>query len=125
MPTLETYNGYPLWHYVPSIAGSIIFTILFTAVTTIHLWQMFRTRAWYFVPFCIGGSCKSQSESGDIDLSIFFRSTRLNYISSGGRRIPWSRYSLQQNRRARAVHRAKHLHLARPGPVISDSLYDA
>ncbi|GME38997.1 Rta-like protein [Neofusicoccum parvum] len=42
-------------HYKPSLAAAAIFTVLFTATTVFHCWQMIRRRTWYFVPFIIGG----------------------------------------------------------------------
>ena len=58
MPTLELYNGYPLWEYIPSRPAAIIFTILFTVVTVYHTYLMFRHRLWFCIPFIIGGICK-------------------------------------------------------------------
>ncbi|KAF2485666.1 RTA1 like protein-domain-containing protein [Neohortaea acidophila] len=55
MPTLETHNGYALWHYIPSIAAAIIFAILFFAVTSYNVFRMIKSRAWFCIPLCIGG----------------------------------------------------------------------
>jgi len=59
MPSLESHQGYYLWHYVPSIAAAIVFAILFGAVTAAHLWKMIQTRMWFCLPFVFGGFCMS------------------------------------------------------------------
>ncbi|KAM5354686.1 hypothetical protein ACJ41O_001333 [Fusarium nematophilum] len=55
MPKLETHNGYPLWHYVPSLPAAIIFAIVFSILTIGHAWKMFRHRMWFCIPFVVGG----------------------------------------------------------------------
>lgn len=48
-------NYYP---YSPSLAAATIFTVLFGLTTLFHLYQMVRTRTWFFAAFTIGGLCK-------------------------------------------------------------------
>ncbi|KAJ3536419.1 hypothetical protein NM208_g6727 [Fusarium decemcellulare] len=55
MPTLETYNGYPLWHYIPSLPAAGIFTGVFALLTLGHSFRMFRHRMWFCIPFVVGG----------------------------------------------------------------------
>ncbi|KAF7550241.1 hypothetical protein G7Z17_g5849 [Cylindrodendrum hubeiense] len=55
MPTLETYNGYPLWRYIPSLPAAIIFTVIFVLLTAAHSWKLFRHRMWFCIPFVVGG----------------------------------------------------------------------
>ncbi|CAK7212607.1 hypothetical protein SCUCBS95973_001521 [Sporothrix curviconia] len=55
MPTLETYNGYPLWHYIPNRPAAIVFAVLFVIATLYHVFAMFRHRLWFCIPFVIGG----------------------------------------------------------------------
>ncbi|RDW67569.1 protein RTA1 [Coleophoma cylindrospora] len=55
MPTLETYLGTILWHYVPNMPLAIVFTILFCLVSVAHAWKMFVTKTWFCIPFLIGG----------------------------------------------------------------------
>ncbi|KAJ5983010.1 hypothetical protein N7481_005109 [Penicillium waksmanii] len=56
MPRLEPLKGgYYVWHYVPSIAASIVFILLFLAVTSFHFWKIFRTKVRFTLPFAIGG----------------------------------------------------------------------
>lgn len=59
MPTLETYNGYPLWRYVPSLPAAIVFAILFGIATVLHGFMMVKNRSWFCLPFVVGGICKS------------------------------------------------------------------
>ncbi len=58
MPTLDSHNGYALWHYIPSLPAAIIFAVLFGVVTVAHGWKMFATRMWFCIPFFVGGICK-------------------------------------------------------------------
>lgn len=57
MAELKTYNGYPLWLYLPNVPAAAVFTILFALGTIAIAWQMFRTKAWYCSVFVIGGVC--------------------------------------------------------------------
>lgn len=60
MAKLEPYRGgYYLWNYVPSIAGAVIFLLLFLGMTALISWRMFKTKTWFCLPFAIGGLCKS------------------------------------------------------------------
>ncbi|OAQ98542.1 hypothetical protein LLEC1_04166 [Akanthomyces lecanii] len=43
------------YKYVPSTAAAIIFAVLFGASTAVHLFQLLRTKTWYFIPFLVGG----------------------------------------------------------------------
>lgn len=47
------------YRYDPSLAAAIVFVVLFLLTTFIHLYQLTRTKTWYFIPLCIGGFCKS------------------------------------------------------------------
>lgn len=55
MPTLESHNGYYLWHYVPSLIAAIIFEVLFVLVTLFHAYKIARTKTWFCIVFVIGG----------------------------------------------------------------------
>lgn len=58
MGELKPYKGgYYLWKYVPSLPPAIIFLTLFLAATTFHFWKLHRTKAWFCLPFSIGGLC--------------------------------------------------------------------
>ncbi|KAK6364133.1 hypothetical protein LTS17_012486 [Exophiala oligosperma] len=43
------------YRYDPTMAGAVLFIILFALVTFLHTYQLLRTRTWYFIPFVIGG----------------------------------------------------------------------
>ncbi|KAH8433946.1 RTA1 domain-containing protein [Aspergillus melleus] len=47
--------AYKFYHYDPSGAAAVAFAAVFGLTTVTHLWQMFRSRTWYFIPFIIGG----------------------------------------------------------------------
>ncbi|KAL5046470.1 hypothetical protein BDW71DRAFT_207265 [Aspergillus fruticulosus] len=56
MAKLEAFRGdYYLWEYVPSMAASVIFLLLFLALTLFHVWKAWKTRARFCIPFIIGG----------------------------------------------------------------------
>jgi hypothetical protein len=60
MAQLQQYRGgYYLWNYVPSMAGAVIFILLFLAIAGLHFWRLFKTRTWFCLPFAIGffGKC--------------------------------------------------------------------
>ncbi|KAL4936804.1 hypothetical protein BDV06DRAFT_227564 [Aspergillus oleicola] len=47
---------FSFYHYDPSMAGAVIFTVLFTITTIWHTIQLCRTRTWFFIPFTVGGA---------------------------------------------------------------------
>jgi hypothetical protein len=59
MPTLQTHDGYVLWHYIPSRPAAIVFVVLFALATIGHGVKMIQKRMWFCLPFVIGGLCKS------------------------------------------------------------------
>ncbi|KAK3998041.1 RTA1 like protein-domain-containing protein [Cladorrhinum sp. PSN332] len=54
---LESLNGtgYYLWKYIPSLPATIVFAIIFLAITGLHIKKLFDFRTWYCVWFIIGG----------------------------------------------------------------------
>jgi hypothetical protein len=52
-----------VYNYDPSEAAAVVFLISFIVTTLFHLYQMIRTKTWYFIAFVIGGFCKSFSLS--------------------------------------------------------------
>ena len=59
----DSSYSFKYYRYDPSIAAAVIFVLLFASATGLHTYQMVRTRTWYFVPFVIGGFCKSPKEN--------------------------------------------------------------
>jgi len=53
---------FKLYHYDPTIAGAVIFVILFLGTTCFHTYQLWRARTWFMVPLVLGGVCKSPHE---------------------------------------------------------------
>ncbi|KAF4618135.1 hypothetical protein G7Y89_g14973 [Cudoniella acicularis] len=43
------------YRYTPSVVACILFIVLFSITTTIHLYQLLRTRAWLLTPLVLGG----------------------------------------------------------------------
>lgn len=60
-------SGYYVWHYVPSVGASVVFIILFLAITAFHFWKIFRTKVRFTLPFAIGGLCKSLHDIGSLE----------------------------------------------------------
>ncbi|CAJ0544235.1 Ff.00g035150.m01.CDS01 [Fusarium sp. VM40] len=48
-------SEFKYYHYDPSLAAAIIFIITFIATTTLHCYQLLRTRIWFMIPFIVGG----------------------------------------------------------------------
>ncbi|KAM3414324.1 hypothetical protein BST61_g10971 [Cercospora zeina] len=48
-------TDFKFYRYNPSLAGAIIFALLFLTTTALHTHQLFRTRTWYMLPFLVGG----------------------------------------------------------------------
>ncbi|WQF90204.1 Putative RTA-like protein [Colletotrichum destructivum] len=46
---------FKLYHYNPTIAGAIIFVVLFVGTTGFHFYQLSRSRCWFMIPFALGG----------------------------------------------------------------------
>ncbi|RAQ99142.1 RTA1 like protein [Stemphylium lycopersici] len=49
------YEEYIFYRYTPTLAGAVIFVILFACTTIYHGWQAFRQRFWFMIPIIIGG----------------------------------------------------------------------
>lgn len=60
MSTTSNDGGidFALYRYTPSIAAAIIFTVVFFIITALHGIRLWRTRAYFFIPFIIGLLCK-------------------------------------------------------------------
>jgi hypothetical protein len=48
---------FAFYRYDPNMAAAVLFTLLFIGTTGYHIFQMFKSRTWFFVPFVIGGIC--------------------------------------------------------------------
>lgn len=49
------------YKYDPSLAGDVVFIVIFSLVTIGHIGWMVKKKTWYFIPFVIGCLCKSIS----------------------------------------------------------------
>ncbi|KAH7330413.1 RTA-like protein [Rhexocercosporidium sp. MPI-PUGE-AT-0058] len=52
-------SKFKFYHYDPTMVGAIIFIILFFTTTTLHSYQLLRTRIWFMIPFIVGGLFES------------------------------------------------------------------
>ncbi|KAH7008902.1 RTA1 like protein-domain-containing protein [Ilyonectria destructans] len=50
----EEPGEFVFYHYDPSLAAAVIFIVLFGISALLHLWQVIKLRAWYFIPFLVG-----------------------------------------------------------------------
>lgn len=58
MAKLEPYkHGVYLWQYLPSLAASAIFAVIFASVTVVHFIKLKKWRARFCIPYAIGGVC--------------------------------------------------------------------
>ncbi|KAJ8071191.1 hypothetical protein OCU04_001529 [Sclerotinia nivalis] len=48
-------DDFKYYHYDPSIVAAVIFILLFIATTSLHSYQLLRTRTWFMIPFIVGG----------------------------------------------------------------------
>jgi hypothetical protein len=63
MAEAEPTTAFQLYHYDPSLAAAVISAIIFLVTTSVHIWQMFKHRTWFFVAFIVGGLCKKPVNS--------------------------------------------------------------
>ena len=52
--TSTNKEAYALFPYEPSKVGAILFAVLFGLSTIYHLFQMIRSRAWFYTAFVVG-----------------------------------------------------------------------
>ncbi|KAH7142740.1 RTA1 like protein-domain-containing protein [Dactylonectria estremocensis] len=69
-PAVRAEEPFKLYHYDPTIAGGVVFALLFLASTFLHIWQLFRARCWFMIPLVVGGIFEvigyaARSKSGD------------------------------------------------------------
>lgn len=50
--------GYKYYNYDPNFGAAAVFIILFGVSSLTHLFQIFKNKTWYFIPFIIGGACE-------------------------------------------------------------------
>lgn len=48
---------FKFYHYDPSMAGAVVFVVLFLISTSLHSYQLLQTRAWFMIPMVVGGFC--------------------------------------------------------------------
>ncbi|KAF7861556.1 hypothetical protein EAF04_008118 [Stromatinia cepivora] len=53
--SISSSYDWKAYRYNPSLVAAVIFIVSFAVTTFFHLYQLIRTRTWYFIPLCIGG----------------------------------------------------------------------
>ena len=48
---------FKFYHYDPSLAGAVLFTVAFFMSTCLHIYQLLQTRTWFVIPMIVGGFC--------------------------------------------------------------------
>jgi hypothetical protein len=63
-PIMASDNSYDwkYYRYDPSLVAAVIFMVLFVLITSFQLYQLVRTRTWYFIPLVVGGFCTCTRE---------------------------------------------------------------
>lgn len=54
-------KAFVFYHYTPSMAAAIIFILIFGGSALFHIYQLVRSRTWYFIPFVLGCLCEYTS----------------------------------------------------------------
>lgn len=110
-------GGFAFYHYNPSMGGAVLFTILFMGTTFHHIYQMFKAKTWFFIPFMIGGL-----RTRNLALCAFY--TQAN-MSSRDYRIYRACLVQQTNPRldARTVHHADPVSASCPSSFSSLNLH--
>ncbi|KAL5608634.1 hypothetical protein FOVSG1_003315 [Fusarium oxysporum f. sp. vasinfectum] len=49
------HADWSFYRYEPSTAAAVIFVVLFSITTIIHVFQLIKTKTWYMLAFCLGG----------------------------------------------------------------------
>jgi len=78
----EEYT-FHLYQYLPSLAAAAVAVVVFAVLTALHAWRMQKAKAYYFVPFLIGGICKSISRG----ITSRYNITDSSLLKSPSRRL--------------------------------------
>ncbi|EGU75205.1 hypothetical protein FOPG_12741 [Fusarium oxysporum f. sp. conglutinans race 2 54008] len=49
------HADWSFYRYEPSTAAAVIFVVLFSITTIVHVYQLIKTKTWYMLAFCLGG----------------------------------------------------------------------
>ncbi|KAJ4029387.1 hypothetical protein NW761_013992 [Fusarium oxysporum] len=49
------HADWSFYRYEPSTAAAVIFVVLFSITTIVHVIQLIKTKTWYMLAFCLGG----------------------------------------------------------------------
>ncbi|KAH6953919.1 RTA1 like protein-domain-containing protein [Ilyonectria sp. MPI-CAGE-AT-0026] len=76
-----TESEFKYYHYDPSMVGAIIFVIAFIATTTLHSYQLLRTRTWFMIPFVAIGRAISHTQTPNWTLVPYLIQTLLLLVA--------------------------------------------
>ncbi|CAI6064525.1 unnamed protein product [Clonostachys chloroleuca] len=57
---------FKLYRYNPSLPAAVTAVIVFTILTVLHVWRLYKARAKYFIAFTLGGAFQSVGYAGRI-----------------------------------------------------------
>lgn len=117
MAVLELHNGYPLWHYIPSMPAAIVFVVVFAITTLLNAWRMFKYRVWFAIPLFIGGICKFATGCTEDTFSLLTSYSR-------GSGLRWARPGPRQHWRAHAICYPVYPPLARARTLRRYAIHD-
>lgn len=58
-PDINDPNAYVLYRYSPNLVAAIVFVVVFSITTFLHVFQIVKKRTWYFIPLAVGGASRS------------------------------------------------------------------
>jgi len=56
--TMASNGDFKLYRYDPSVPLAAVASVLFALLTSLHLFQMYRSRVWFLIPLVLGGICQ-------------------------------------------------------------------
>ncbi|KAM5365939.1 hypothetical protein ACJZ2D_010772 [Fusarium nematophilum] len=80
--------NFQLYRYTPSLPAAIVSAVVFAILTLLHTRRLYRVRAYYFIPFTIGGLCKLVPSQRSSDITC--QHQQVQTIGYSGR--IWSHY---------------------------------
>ncbi|KAF5667245.1 Rtm1p-like protein [Fusarium heterosporum] len=55
---------FKLYRYEPSLPAAVVSVVVFAILTVLHIWRLYRARAYYFTAFAIGGIFETVGYAG-------------------------------------------------------------
>lgn len=67
--------NWAFYRFVPSVAAAIIFCLLFLFATGLHIYQMWKAKAWFLTALVVGCVCTRAQNASWMELSLTLPST--------------------------------------------------